>query len=103
MADEGSASADALLLQALDELRMPTTLHAPIVSPQVRQDRQLAKVLEMRCDTSLALRLARWRTFVAVSEATEPLEDNVFTAQQALRRAHTMLQATVQQQKPGVA
>lgn len=101
MRDAGgpSASADALVAAAMRELRLPTTLDEPAVVPQEAQDRQLLRVLGTLEGTVLADGLARWRSFCAVSEATEPIEDEVFTTRQSLRRAHAMLQAAVEQQQ----
>ena len=92
-----SASADALLAWALQSLRTPASVLVERPGAKDAQDRQLLRVLSSLEGSALAAGLGRWRTFCAVTEATEPIEDEVFTTQQSLRRAHAMLQGAVVQ------
>ena len=92
----GLASADELVLRALDEL----DLHTTAVLQESRRS-TLSRVLETRAATQQALGWSRWTTHVAVSHATQAIEDDLFSTNKALRRAHASLQASLRMGSTG--
>ena len=86
-------AADSLVLGALGELADDSS-----AAPSGARGRGLSRALDAVVALRQAQGLQRWCSFVAVSEATQPLEDDLITTQRALRRAHASLTASIQQQ-----
>ena len=84
-------AADSLVLNALNELAFEAT-----VTPA--RTATLDSTLEGIAARRLASGLDRWRTFIAVSAALQPVEDELYSTQRALRRAHASLVALQKQQ-----
>lgn len=97
---------DVLLLAAMEQLREvcegfdndppPPPTAAPAFTAEPDFARSLLRVVEARADSALSRVLARWRESCAVSDATRPIEDDLFVTQRELRRSHAMVQSLAQ-------
>ena len=82
-----STTADALVIDALSEL---DALAAP---PNARAVK-LQRCLEAAAERREADGLNAWSKFVAVSEATQPLEDQVISLTKGLQRAVSLTRSS---------
>ena len=76
-----STTADALVIDALSELDALATM------PPNARAVKLQRCLEAAAERREADGLNAWSKFVAVSEATQPLEDQVISLTKGLQRA----------------
>ena len=85
-------SADALVCWALEELDS-------VPAPEASRAQTLLRSLEAIAHLRQANALQRWCSVMAVQEATQPIEDELFRTQRALRRANSSLTASLQRAK----
>ena len=97
-------TADMLIYEAITALGAPSSRahdSEPIEAPdevQVKQGRQLARVMDSLTSVATSDCFSRWRTYYTAASATLPIEDDLYVVKRELRRAHAMLAALQQQQ-----
>lgn len=92
-----AGAADTLVLDAIDALRNVVSTPPIEALPLPAADRAAARALERlinaRSGMAMSAAFTQWSTFCSVSDATLPMEDELFIAQRELRRAQSLIES----------